>query len=175
LATVACVPVSNSLSADATDTGNLGPAPARLTLANLRHRLAKVRVSETAQARKFQRNRCDMMKIELLDGNVFDIYDSLAEATKAASGWYDYLAEDDGPLSERDLPDLNAEGITDVNGLNQAISDWEEQLAKEMGFRSFTGRGASYVQAADEAGLRMVAREVAGLCLVAREADFIWT
>ena len=101
-----------------------------------------------------------MIKIELSDGRATEIYDSLTESIEATAAWYDYLAADGGSLIGNYFPRLNAEGITDVNALNQAISDWEEQLAEEIGFSSFTGHSGCYVRAADEAGLRLVAREI---------------
>jgi hypothetical protein len=101
-----------------------------------------------------------MIKIELSDARAAETYASLTEAIQAAAEWYDYLAVDGGSLIGEDFPRLDTEGITDVNKLNQAISDWEEQLAKEMGFSSFTHHDGYYVRAADEAGFRLVACEI---------------
>jgi hypothetical protein len=101
-----------------------------------------------------------MIKIELSDGNESIAYNSLEGAIKAAAEWYDYLAADGGALIGEDFPRLNAEGITDVRELNQAISYWEEQLAKEIGFSPFVTQGGSYIRAADEAGFHLVAREI---------------
>jgi hypothetical protein len=101
-----------------------------------------------------------MIKIELSDGNEFVAYNSLEEAIRGAAEWYDYLAADGGALIGEDFPRLNPEGITDFNELNQAISHWEEQLAKEIGFSPFVTQGGSYIRAADEAGFHLVAREI---------------
>ncbi len=101
-----------------------------------------------------------MVKIELSGGNEFVAYNSLEEAIEAAAEWYDYLAADGGALIGEDFPRLHTDGIIDVNELNQAISYWEEQLAKEIGFSPFVTQGGSYIRAADEAGFHLVAREI---------------
>jgi hypothetical protein len=101
-----------------------------------------------------------MVKIELSGGSEFVAYNSLEEAIKAAAEWYDYLAADGGALIGEDFPRLHTDGIIDVNELNQAISYWEEQLAKEIGFSPFVTQGGSYIRAADEAGFHLVAREI---------------
>jgi len=65
-----------------------------------------------------------------------------------------------GALIGEDFPRLHTDGIIDVNELNRAISYWEEQLAKEIGFSPFVTQGGSYIRAADEAGFHLVAREI---------------
>src|SRR3981081_2552150 len=101
-----------------------------------------------------------MVKIELSGGNEVVDYNSLEEAIKAAAEWYDYLAADGSALIGEDFPRLHTDGIPDVNELNQTISYWEEQLAKEIGFSPFVTQGGSYIRAADEVGFHLVAREI---------------
>jgi hypothetical protein len=122
--------------------------------------LPKVRVSKTgAMLQTFLRRRA-MIKIELSDGKESVVYGSLEEAVKAAAEWYDYLAADGGSLIGPDFPRLDTEGLIDVNGLNKAIRNWEEQLAVEIGFSSFNDHNGCYFRAVDEAGFRLSAREI---------------
>jgi hypothetical protein len=134
--------------------------PGPFTPLNLSHSLAKVRVSETGATLQTLLRRRAMIKIELSDGKESIAYGSLEEAIKAAAEWYDYLAADGGSLIGPDFPRLDTEGIIDINGLNKAIRNWEEQLAVAIGFSSFNDHDGCYFRAADEAGFRLAAREI---------------
>lgn len=68
---------------------------------------------------------------------------SLQEAIRAAGKWHLYVTENEGPLRGEHFLRLDAEGITDVNGLNEEISNWEQKLANELG-----------VSSADQAGFQ---------------------
>jgi hypothetical protein len=101
-----------------------------------------------------------MIKIELSDGKESVVYHTLEEAIEAAAEWYDYLAADGGSLIGPDFLRLDTEGIIDVDGLNKAIRNWEEQLALAVGFSSFNDHDGCYFRAADEAGFHLTAREI---------------
>jgi hypothetical protein len=91
-----------------------------------------------------------MIRIELFDGNdESQLFNSLEEAIAAADKWYLYITESEVPLSGKNFPRLGTEGISDVKGLNEAISAWEQQLARELG-----------VHSADQAGFHLAAREI---------------
>jgi hypothetical protein len=91
-----------------------------------------------------------MTKIELFDrNNESQLSNSLQEAIETADKWYLYITENEVPLTGKRFPRLDTEGITDVKDLNEAISKWEQKLARELG-----------VQSADQAGFHLVARQV---------------
>jgi hypothetical protein len=90
-------------------------------------------------------------KIELFDGNnESQLVNSLEEAIEAADKWYLYITENEVPLTAKHFPRLDTQGVSDVKGLNEAISEWERQLARELG-----------VYSADQAGFHLAAREIA--------------
>ena len=92
-----------------------------------------------------------MIEIELFDGNnESQLFNSLEEAIEAADKWYLYVTENEVPQTGKHFPRLDTEGISDVKGLNEAISEWERQLARELG-----------VYSADQAGFHLAAREIA--------------
>jgi hypothetical protein len=91
-----------------------------------------------------------MIKIELFDdNNESRLCSSLDEAIAAADKWCLYITENEVPLSGKNFPRLDTEGISDVKRLNEAISEWEQRLAKELG-----------VCSADQAGFHLAAREI---------------
>ena len=107
-----------------------------------------------------------MTKIELFDGNKgSQLFDSLEEAIEAAAKWYDYIIENEiVPLSGQNFPRMRTKGITDVNGLNEAISDWERELARELG-----------VWSADQAGFYLAARRIGTGTLKATSEPGHWS
>ena len=91
-----------------------------------------------------------MTKIELFDGNNEpQLFNSLEEAIEASDKWYLYITENEVQLTGKHFPRLDTKGITDVKSLNEAISNWEQRLARELG-----------VQSADQAGFHLVARQI---------------
>ena len=100
------------------------------------------------------------MKINLSDGNAYESYKTLKEAIKQASTWYDYmLSDDETEWYGKELPPMRTAGITSVDDLNEAISEWEAELADGEGKSDFWGHGSYHVSAADQAGYCLVASE----------------
>lgn len=100
------------------------------------------------------------MKINLSDGNAYESYETLEEAIEQAATWYDYMTSDDETeWYGKDLPAMRTTGIASVDDLNEAITEWETELADGEGNSDFYGHGSYHVSAADQAGYRLVASE----------------
>lgn len=100
------------------------------------------------------------MKINLSDGNAYESYETLEEAIKQAATWYDYMTSDDETeWYGKDLPAMRTTGIASVDDLNEAITEWEAELADGEGKSDFYGHGSYHVSAADQAGYCLVASE----------------
>lgn len=100
------------------------------------------------------------MKINLSDGNAYESYETLDEAIMQAATWYDYMIEDDETeWYGKDLPAMRTTGITSVDDLNEAITEWEAELADGEGKSDFWGHGSYHVITADQAWYCLVASE----------------
>lgn len=100
------------------------------------------------------------MKINLSDGDASETYETIEEAIKSASSWYDYMQDDeDTEWYDKAMPAMRTTGISNVDELNEAITKWEAELADGEGKSDFWGHGSYHVTAADQAGYCLVASE----------------
>lgn len=88
------------------------------------------------------------------DGNAREEFETLVEAIECVEEWYDYM-KDGG---DRELPDFDGAGVTDVDTLNRAIGRWERAIAEACDVSDFAGHGNYYVTGADRMGLDLIVR-----------------
>jgi hypothetical protein len=87
----------------------------------------------------------------LTDDNAIERAATLEEAAAIAEDWYDYLV-DEGRIPDACNPDLDS---SDLDSLNESISEWHERIAEAAGKKDFAGHGNYLVTAGDRMGLTL--------------------
>jgi hypothetical protein len=78
-----------------------------------------------------------------------------------AQDWYDYMLDDQAHDDNDELQDVvqgarfGAVPEGDVEALQKAIDEWEDEIAAAMGHEAFHGHGSYGVSAACQAGLSL--------------------
>jgi len=95
-----------------------------------------------------------MAQYIISDGNAIEYANTLEEAAEIAQSWYEYLEDDPDPDNAFfvPIPDLDD---SNLEALNDSISEWEDQISKEAGYTIFQGHGNYAVSPASQMGLNL--------------------
>jgi hypothetical protein len=99
----------------------------------------------------------DPTEYTVSDGNATEKYDDWDDTVSAVESWYDYMDDDDHYKFEGGRPPFNPRRLEpgDVDSLNEAIREWENEIAESLDYESFHGHGNYSVSPASAMGLNL--------------------
>ena len=97
------------------------------------------------------------------EGNSIAFADGWVVLVDTVLCWYDYLSFSDYGLEDIPYPQEISEMLDldepDLDGLNGAISEWEDEIAKAAGYKTFSGHGSYTVSPSSQMGISMSVTE----------------